>query len=75
MPAVRTAKRAIRELEKLATTQRQLDQRRSREITGPLQTLATYLERWQDAIEQAVSVLPQDQLRDRMPARPAADHR
>ena len=64
--------RATRELEKLATTRQGLDQRRSREITGPLQALATYLERRQDAIEQAVSVLPQDQLRDRMPARPAA---
>ena len=72
MPAVRSAKRATQELEKLATTQQQLDQRRSQEITGPLQTLATYLERWQDAIEQAVSILPHDQLRDRMPARPAA---
>jgi DNA repair protein SbcC/Rad50 len=63
---------AIRELEKLTTTQQGLDQRRSREITGPLQALATYLERRQDTTEQAVSVLPQDQLRDRMPARPAA---
>jgi len=63
---------AIRELKKLTTTQQGLDQRRSREITGPLQALATYLERRQDATEQAVSVLPQDQLRDRMPARPAA---
>ena len=64
--------RATQELEKLTTARQGLDQRRSREITGPLQTLATYLERWQDAIEQAVSILPQNQLRDRMPARPAA---
>jgi exonuclease SbcC len=63
---------AIRELDKLITTRQELDQRRSREIAGPLQTLATYLERWQDATEQAVSVLPQDQLRDRMPTRPGA---
>ena len=63
---------AIRELKKLTTTQQGLDQRRSREITGPLQALATYLERRQDATEQAVSVLPQGQMRDRMPARPAA---
>lgn len=63
--------RAIQELAKLTTTQQGLDQRCNREITGPLQRLATYLERWQDAIEQAVSALPQDQLRDRMPARPA----
>jgi len=64
--------RATRELEKLAATQRQLDQRRSREVTRPLQTLATYLERWQDVIEQAVTVLDQGQLRDHMPPRPAA---
>jgi exonuclease SbcC len=63
--------RATGELEKLAATQRQLDQRHSREVTGPLQTLATYLERWQDVIEQAVTVLDQDQLRDHMPPRPA----
>src|SRR5262249_48955407 len=30
------------------------------------------LERWQDATEQALGVLPPDQLRDRMPTRPAA---
>ncbi len=64
--------RAARELDQLAAAQRRLDQRRSREITGPLQALATYLERWQDAIEQAVSILPQDQPRDQMPTRPAA---
>jgi exonuclease SbcC len=64
--------RATRELEKLAAIQRQLDQRRSREVTRPLQTLATYLERWQDAMEQAVTVLDQGQLRDHMPPRPAA---
>jgi DNA repair protein SbcC/Rad50 len=64
--------RATRELEKLAATQRQLDQRRSREVTRPLQTLATYLERWQDVIEQAVTVLDQGQRRDHMPPRPAA---
>ncbi len=63
---------ATRELEKLTTTQQGLDQRLGREITGPLQALATYLERRQDATEQAVSVLPQDQLRHRMPARPVA---
>jgi len=64
--------RATRELEKLATARQELDQRRSQEITGPLHTLATSLERWQDAIEQAVSLLPYDQLRDRVPVRPAA---
>ena len=64
--------RATQELEKLATAWQELDQRRSQEITGPLHTLATSLERWQDAIEQAVSMLPHDQLRDRMPVRPAA---
>jgi DNA repair protein SbcC/Rad50 len=64
--------RATRELEKLTTAQQGLAQRRSREITGPLQALATYLERRQDATEQAVSVLPQDQLCHRMPVRPAA---
>jgi len=64
--------RATKELEKLAVTRRGLDQRRSREITGPLQVLATYLERWQDATEQALRVLPPDQLRYRMPTRPAA---
>jgi len=64
--------RATRELEKLAATQRQLDQRRSREVTSPLQTLATYLERWQDIVEHAVTVLAESPLRDQMPARPAA---
>jgi exonuclease SbcC len=63
--------RAARELEKLAAAQRRLDLRCSREITGPLQILAAYLERWQDAIDQAVSVLPQSQLRERMSAKPA----
>jgi DNA repair protein SbcC/Rad50 len=64
--------RATRELEKLAAARHELDQRRRREITGPLEALATYLERRQDAIEQAVTVLSPHQLRDRMPARPAA---
>lgn len=63
--------RATGELEKLAAMRRGLDQRRSREITGPLQALAAHLERWQDAIEQAVSMLFRDQLPQRMPTRPA----
>jgi exonuclease SbcC len=65
-------RRATRELEKLATTRQELDQRRNREIIGPLHALATSLERWQDAIEQAVSMLPQVQAHNRIPARPAA---
>lgn len=64
--------RATRELEKLAAAQRQLDQRRTREVTNPLQTLATYLERWQDLMEQAVTVLGESRPRDQMPSRPAA---
>jgi DNA repair protein SbcC/Rad50 len=63
---------ATRELTELAATQRQLDQRRSREVNAPLQALGTYLERWQDVIEQAVSVVPDIRPLPVMPARPAA---
>ena len=58
----KTATRHAANLQKLAATQRQLDHRRSREVTDPLRALARYLERWQDAIEQAASVLAEDQL-------------
>jgi exonuclease SbcC len=69
---VQNREKAIRGLTELATAQRQLDQRRSREVTAPLQALATYLERWQDVIEQAVNMLPDSRQAPAMPARPAA---
>ncbi len=68
----RDRERAVTELGKLSATQRELDQRCSREITGPLQTLTAYLERRHDAIEQAISVLlPDDRPGDGPPAKPA----
>jgi DNA repair protein SbcC/Rad50 len=63
--------KTARELEKLATTQRKLDERRADEVAGPLQGLATYLERWQDVIEQVDTVLGEAQPHEQMPARPA----
>lgn len=58
-------------LEKLATARQQRDQRRTSEVTATLQGLGTYLQRWQDAIEHAATVLAEDQLLDEpMPARP-----
>jgi DNA repair protein SbcC/Rad50 len=60
-------------LEELATAQRQRDQRRAREVTATLQGLGTYLQRRQDVIEQATSVLEaHQQLEEPMPARPAS---
>jgi exonuclease SbcC len=64
---------SIGEIEKLSETQRQLDQRRRKEISGPLHSLATYLERWQDALEEAVSACPGDGSPIIMPARAVAD--
>lgn len=67
----RDRERAVTELEKLTATQLKLSQRRSREITGPLQALAAYLDRQREAIEQAASVLPQDRPGEGMVVRPA----
>jgi exonuclease SbcC len=63
---------AITQLGRLATSRRQLDQRRNGEVTGPLHALATHLERWHDVISQAASALPGDQLAASMPASPSA---
>ena len=49
---------AGRELEQLAKAERDLSQRRQNEVSDRLHSLTTYLERWQDVIEQAVSALP-----------------
>jgi DNA repair protein SbcC/Rad50 len=60
-------------LEKLATAQRQRDQRRTSEVTATLQGLGTYLQRWQDTIEQADTALAEDQrVNEPMPTRPTA---
>jgi exonuclease SbcC len=67
----RTHDKATGGLEKLATAQRLRDQRRTTEVTATLQGLGTYLQRRQDAIEQAATVLAEDQRPDEpMPARP-----
>jgi exonuclease SbcC len=63
---------ATTQLGRLATSRRQLDQRRNREVTGPLHTLATYLERWHDVIIQAASALPGNQPAAPMPTSPSA---
>lgn len=44
--------RATEELAKIAEDQRALDQRRAREVTQPLQSLVTGLNRWKETIER-----------------------
>ena len=60
-------------IEELAKTQRKLDQRRRREVSSLLHSTATYLERWQDAVEEAVRARPEDGGPVTVPARAAAD--
>jgi exonuclease SbcC len=67
----RQREKAAGDLAELDAAQRQLDQRRSREVDAPLQNLATYLERWQDVMERVVTVLPVG-TPSGSPARPAA---
>jgi exonuclease SbcC len=59
-------------IEELGGTQRELDQRRRKEVSSPLHSVATYLERWQDAVEQAIRALPEDGSPVPVPTRPAA---
>ena len=63
--------RATEELEKLAATQQQLDRRSRREVTDPLQAISTYLERWRETVDEAVSALPARPRCALMPAMPA----
>jgi exonuclease SbcC len=60
-------------IEELGRTQRELDQRRRKEVSSPLHSVATYLERWQDAVEQAIRALPDEAASPiPVPTRPAA---
>jgi DNA repair protein SbcC/Rad50 len=67
----RLRKEAADELGELAAAQRQLDRRRREEVSSPLHSIATYLERWQDAVEEAVRARPGDGSQVTMPARAA----
>jgi exonuclease SbcC len=52
------SKEAGRELEQVAEAERDLGRRRQSEVSDRLHSLMTYLERWQDVIDQAARVLP-----------------
>jgi exonuclease SbcC len=60
-------------IEELTETRRKLDQRRRKEVSNPLHSIATYLERWQDAVEQGDRARPGGDIQITMPARVAAD--
>jgi DNA repair protein SbcC/Rad50 len=72
MTLTQDREKATEELEVLAAAQRRLDERRRREVTDPLQALSTYLARWREILEEAVSVLPGSAMHDRLPISPAA---
>ncbi|TVZ05036.1 SMC family ATPase [Trebonia kvetii] len=68
----RLRNQAIGELEDLSATLRRLEQRRRREVSGPLHSIAIYLQRWQDAVEEAVRACHGNSSVISVPARSAA---
>jgi DNA repair protein SbcC/Rad50 len=64
---------ATGKIEELTETQWKLDQRRRKEVSNPLHFIATYLERWQDAVEQGDRARPEGESQITMPARVTAD--